>query len=119
MLELSAAEIASGVGSGEFDAVELVESCLAAMSARRDLNVVITVCAEQALARARSRPTGPLAGVPLLLQDLLDTAGVRTTYGSRIYARHVPWRTAPAVQRLEDAGAIVLRLLGPETAPNS
>ena len=97
----------------------MVESCLAAMSDRRDLNAVITVCAEQALARARSRPSGPLAGVPLLVKDLLDTAGVRTTYGSRIYAEHVPRRTAPAVRRLEDADAIVLRLLGPETAPNS
>jgi len=108
VLELTAAEIASGVGSGELDAVELVESCLAAMSDRRDLNAVITVCAEQALARARSRPSGPLAGVPLLVKDLLDTEGVRTTYGSRIYAEHVPRRTAPAVRRLEDAGAIVL-----------
>ena len=49
---------------------------------------------------------GPLAGRTLLVKDLIDTAGIRTTYGSRIYADHVPERTAPTVQRLLDAGAV-------------
>jgi aspartyl-tRNA(Asn)/glutamyl-tRNA(Gln) amidotransferase subunit A len=56
---------------------------------------------------APPRP-GPLAGKRLLVKDLVDTAGIRTTYGSRIYADHVPERTAPAIQRLVDAGAIVV-----------
>jgi aspartyl-tRNA(Asn)/glutamyl-tRNA(Gln) amidotransferase subunit A len=51
---------------------------------------------------------GPLHGKRLLVKDLIDTAGTRTTYGSRIYADHVPARTAPAVQRLVDAGAMVV-----------
>lgn len=51
---------------------------------------------------------GPLSGRTLLVKDLFDVAGVRTTYGSRIYADHVPTRTAPAVQRLVDAGAVVV-----------
>ena len=51
---------------------------------------------------------GPLAGKRLLVKDLIDTAGVRTTYGSRIYADHVPQRTAPAVQLLLDAGAVLI-----------
>ena len=51
---------------------------------------------------------GPLHGKRLLVKDLIDTAGVRTTYGSKIYADHVPERTAPAVQRLVDAGAVVV-----------
>jgi Asp-tRNA(Asn)/Glu-tRNA(Gln) amidotransferase A subunit family amidase len=50
---------------------------------------------------------GPLSGRRLLVKDLIDTAGVRTTYGSRIYAEHVPERSAPAVQRLLDAGAVL------------
>lgn len=54
-----------------------------------------------------SRP-GPLSGRTLLVKDLLDVAGVRTTYGSRIYGEHVPTRTAPAVQRLVDAGAVLV-----------
>ena len=51
---------------------------------------------------------GPLAGRRLLVKDLIDTAGVRTTYGSRIYADHVPERSAPAVQGLVDAGAVLV-----------
>jgi aspartyl-tRNA(Asn)/glutamyl-tRNA(Gln) amidotransferase subunit A len=48
---------------------------------------------------------GPLAGLRLAVKDLIDTAGIRTTYGSSIYADHVPERTAPAVERLLGAGA--------------
>lgn len=51
---------------------------------------------------------GPLAGRRLGVKDLLDTAGIRTTYGSRLYADHVPDRNATAVQRLVDAGAVVV-----------
>jgi aspartyl-tRNA(Asn)/glutamyl-tRNA(Gln) amidotransferase subunit A len=46
----------------------------------------------------------PDRGVRLAVKDLFDTAGVRTTYGSAIYAEHVPERTAEAVRRLEAAG---------------
>jgi aspartyl-tRNA(Asn)/glutamyl-tRNA(Gln) amidotransferase subunit A len=51
---------------------------------------------------------GPLAGRTLAVKDLFDTAGVRTTYGSGLYAEHVPERTAFAVQRLLDAGAVLV-----------
>jgi aspartyl-tRNA(Asn)/glutamyl-tRNA(Gln) amidotransferase subunit A len=57
---------------------------------------------------ARAATTGPLAGRTLLVKDLIDTAGVRTTYGSRIHADHVPSRTATAAQRLLDAGAVLV-----------
>ncbi len=50
---------------------------------------------------------GPLHGKRLVVKDLIDTAGIRTTYGSRIYADHVPERTAPSVERLVAAGAVV------------
>jgi aspartyl-tRNA(Asn)/glutamyl-tRNA(Gln) amidotransferase subunit A len=56
---------------------------------------------------AEAKP-GPLRGTRLLVKDLFDTAGIRTTYGSKIYADHVPDRTATAVQRLVDAGAVVV-----------
>ena len=51
---------------------------------------------------------GPLAGRTLAVKDLFDTAGIRTTYGSQIYADHVPYRTALSVQRLLDAGAVLV-----------
>jgi aspartyl-tRNA(Asn)/glutamyl-tRNA(Gln) amidotransferase subunit A len=51
---------------------------------------------------------GPLSGRTLAVKDLFDTAGVRTTYGSRLYGEHVPGRTAVAVERLLDAGAVLV-----------
>jgi aspartyl-tRNA(Asn)/glutamyl-tRNA(Gln) amidotransferase subunit A len=54
------------------------------------------------------RDGGPLAGRTILVKDLIDTAGIRTTYGSRIYGDHVPERHAPVVQRVLDAGAVVV-----------
>ncbi len=56
---------------------------------------------------AEARP-GPLSGRTLLVKDLIDTAGVRTTYGSRIYADHVPERNAWVVDRLVASGAVVV-----------
>src|SRR5918994_4405277 len=51
---------------------------------------------------------GPLAGRTLLVKDLIDTAGIRTTYGSRIYGDHVPERNASVVDLVLDAGAAVI-----------
>lgn len=51
---------------------------------------------------------GPLSGRRLAVKDLFDTAGIRTTYGSGLYSDHVPERTATAVQRLLDAGAVLV-----------
>lgn len=56
----------------------------------------------------RGAADGPLAGRTLLVKDLIDTAGVRTTYGSHVYAEHVPETHATAVQRALDAGAVVV-----------
>jgi len=63
--------------------------------------------AEQALAERRE--LGALHGVPVAVKDLFDTAGMPTTCGSpRILVRNVPTRTATAVERLEQAGAVLL-----------
>jgi aspartyl-tRNA(Asn)/glutamyl-tRNA(Gln) amidotransferase subunit A len=105
---VNAREIAARVAAGELSAEEVVADALARIAAQPELNAVITTCEEQALARARAGVNGALAGVPLLVKDLVDTAGVRTTYGSSIYADHVPERTAPSVAALEAQGAIVV-----------
>lgn len=75
----------------------------------------VTLDRERALERAReldrTRPTGsvaPLWGVPVAIKDNLCTEGLRTTCGSRILENFVPPYTATAVQRLQDAGAIVI-----------
>ncbi len=56
----------------------------------------------------RGAAEGPLAGRTLLVKDLIDTAGVRTTYGSRIYGDHVPDAHAEVVRRVLAAGALVV-----------
>ena len=104
----TSAELAGAVAAGELSPVEAVEEALARIEAARELNAVITVCGEEALARARRGVSGRLAGVPLLVKDLIDTAGVRTTYASAIARDHVPARTAPVVAALEAEGAIVV-----------
>jgi aspartyl-tRNA(Asn)/glutamyl-tRNA(Gln) amidotransferase subunit A len=54
-----------------------------------------------------ARPDAPGAGVPVAVKDLLDTAGLTTTYGSALFADHVPAVSADAVLRLEAAGYAV------------
>jgi aspartyl-tRNA(Asn)/glutamyl-tRNA(Gln) amidotransferase subunit A len=54
-----------------------------------------------------ARPESPAAGVPVAVKDLLDTAGLTTTYGSALFADHVPEESAEAVRRLDAAGYAV------------
>lgn len=72
------------------------------------LGAFITVDADGALRAAREGRQGRLAGVPVAVKDLVDVAGMRTTYGSPRYADHVPDRTAPVVGALRAAGAVVI-----------
>jgi amidase len=79
-------------------------------------NAYCTVAAEQALAAARaatraltrSATPGPLHGVPVSIKDLTPTRGIRTTWGSKIFADHVPDEDGLVVARLKAAGGIVL-----------
>jgi len=103
-----AGQLAAAVTSGSLSAEEVVTEALTRLQASEDLRAVITICGERALARARSGVSGRLAGVPLLVKDLIDTAGVRTTYASKIYRDHVPQRNAAAVAALEAEGAVVV-----------
>src|SRR6202040_2542493 len=86
------------------------------------LNAFITVCGEEARAAAktaegavmRGDAVGPLHGVPFAVKDLVNTAGVRTTFGSVALADNVPAADSTAVARLKAAGAI---LVGKTTTP--
>ncbi len=69
-----------------------------------ELNAAITWLDEP----LQRRKDGALAGRTLLVKDLIDTDGIRTTYGSKIYADHVPDQNAVVVERVLDAGAAVL-----------
>jgi amidase len=80
------------------------------------INAVVTRCFDQALGKAaaadealaRGQSPGLLHGLPVAHKDLVDTAGVRTTYGSPLFAGNVPDRDALVVERMAGAGAISL-----------
>src|SRR6185436_13195192 len=80
------------------------------------VNAYVTVARESALAAARKATAAlrrrgtlpPLHGVPVSIKDLTPTKGIRTTWGSKIYERHVPAEDALSVSRLKAAGAIVV-----------
>ena len=111
--EASARAIAHAVRYREVSVEGVTAHHLDRIGARPELKAFITVDAERALERARTidrgpAPTGLLAGVPFAPKDCWDTAGLRTTFGSSIFRERVPERTAPAVQRIVDAGAVIL-----------
>ncbi len=101
----------------EITPLDLIDAALARIEAVDALvNAIPTLCAERARRQARALlereppgdPRGWLAGLPVLIKDLTDVAGVRTTYGSPIFAEHVPQRSDLMVERLEERGAVVL-----------
>ncbi len=112
----TAAETARQVAAGELSPVESLERHLALYEALNPgLNAVVTLnprAREEAEALDRrlaaGEPAGPLAGVVVGIKDVTEVAGVRTTYGSPLFADHVPAEDAHIVRRLREAGAIVL-----------
>ena len=109
------AETAQRVARGEVSPVDLVRSCLERIDARSELNAFITVLADSALADAeaavsemrRGHYRGPLHGIPISIKDLVHVAGVPTTSGSALPPLR-PTADAPIIQRLRQAGAIVI-----------
>jgi Asp-tRNA(Asn)/Glu-tRNA(Gln) amidotransferase A subunit family amidase len=83
------------------------------------LHCVITLTEELALAQAAAadrelksgRYRGPLHGIPWGAKDLLDTKGIRTTWGAQPYEHRVPDTDATVVERLRDAGAVLVAKL--------
>jgi len=119
----AAAELAGMVARRALSPVELVDAVLARIErAQPVLNAFITIAAEEARAAARmaearlmrGEAVGALYGVPFSVKDLIDTAGVRTTFGSVALADNMPRADAAAVARLKLAGAI---LVGKTTTP--
>ena len=113
---LSAAELAPLIATRKLSAVEVMRATLArAERAQPILNCFITICADAALkdaeaidqAIARGDKVGPLAGVPFHVKDLVNTKGVRTTFGSYIHEHNVPAEDQVCVARLKASGAIL------------
>ena len=114
---LDLATCSKRLADGDVSPVELTEAYLRRIEALNPrLNAYTTVCGESALEDARraeaeiaaGRRRGPLHGVPIALKDLFETAGVRTTAGSKIFGDHVPQKDSTAARRLREAGAVLL-----------
>lgn len=113
----SLSELSALIASGEVSPVAVTESALAAIEAHDDrLKAFIDVDRASALAAARAAEAelaaghwrGPLHGIPTAVKDNINTAGRRTTMGSRIHRDHVPEQDAGVVERLAVAGAVMI-----------
>ncbi len=115
--DLDAVELRRQIGIKEISPVELLESCVARIEAVNPaLNAVVALDLERARAEAKvaeqavrdGEDLGPLHGLPVGIKDLTATAGLRTTYGSRIYENNVPDADEQIVRDIRDAGGIVI-----------
>ncbi|MFE7422145.1 amidase [Rhodococcus sp. NPDC057529] len=116
IVELSATDLATHITHGALSATEVMDAHLARIEELNPaLNAIIRL---DPAARENARvadaalrdgsATGPLHGVPFTVKDSFDTAGLSTTRGSKLFAEHVPDTDSTAVQRMRDAGAILL-----------
>jgi amidase len=112
-----ATEILGRLRAGDVSSRELLESCLRRVERHNPgLNAIVTLDATRARSRAdaadaRRAGGGALSalhGLPATIKDSFETADLRTTCGAPVYSKHVPTVNADAVQRLEDAGTLVL-----------
>ena len=120
--DLTLSQIAPALRRGDFSSRDLTQSYLERIARLEpDLHAFITLTPDQALTQAdeadkrlcewRANPDEnlpPLLGVPIAIKDVLATKGIRTTAGSRILDDFVPPYNATVVQRLLDAGMVIL-----------
>src|SRR5437899_1702032 len=117
LVGLSLAEAADLIRRRAISPVELTEAVLARIDALQpSINAFTTMAPrEETLAAARAAEReiadgsyrGLLHGIPVSVKDLIDTAGLRTTYGSGMFADHVPARDGGVPERLRAAGAVI------------
>jgi Asp-tRNA(Asn)/Glu-tRNA(Gln) amidotransferase A subunit family amidase len=116
LCDQSAVWLREAIRRRDVAARDLVESCIRRIEDRNpQLNAVVTPCFDAALEQAAAQDAikgtvdlPPLHGLPVLIKDLTETKGLRSTFGSWVFADHIPAKDDPIVTRLRDAGAIVL-----------
>ncbi|MEP5758791.1 MAG: amidase [Litoreibacter sp.] len=115
--DLSATMARAYIEDGSLSVTTLLESCIARIEERNlVVNAVVATCFDEARQQARQmdadRPAmhdlPPLFGLPVLVKDLINTKGLRTTYGSLCFDSHVPVEDGDVVVALRDAGAIII-----------
>ncbi len=121
LTSLTVKEMLLGLEQGAFTSLELTRACLQRIETHEPaLHAFITLTPDLALEQAQkadsvrkdlkttSKPTPTLLGLPIAVKDLLSLKGVRLTCGSRMLENYIPPYTATTVQRLLDAGVVVL-----------
>ncbi len=113
LIRLTACQAVDALLRGEVSPLELLDAAAARIGqCEPHLNALPTLCLDRAREHAQrisdgKVPRGGLAGLPIAIKDLNPVEGVRTTYGSRIYADHVAARSDVLVEQLEREGALV------------
>ena len=115
--KLSALEAGKLIKNREIGVAEITKAALENIEKTdKNYNAFITVCADEAMKRAEAVQKGiddgtytsPLAGVPMAVKDNMCTKGILTTAASKILTGFKPFYNSTAVQKLEDAGAVLL-----------
>ncbi|MEM3563325.1 MAG: amidase [Candidatus Jordarchaeaceae archaeon] len=114
---MSAIDLANSIKKGEISPVEVVDAFYNRIKKiNPEINAFVTLTEESARKEAEAaekavksrKKLGPLHGVPVAIKDNIPVKGVRTTYGSKLYENHVPQDDMVLVERLKNAGAIIL-----------
>ena len=119
LIQLTASDAVQKLRSGDISPLDMIEAAEKRISeVEPAINALPTLCLERARDHAnrlmsakdnkQNHPPCWLAGLPVAIKDLTDVAGVRTTYGSPIYANYIPRESHPLVERIEAMGGIVI-----------
>lgn len=117
LTSLTATELAARIRRKDVSAREVLEAHLTRIGrVNAQVNAIVTLVPEMARTwareadekQARGEPLGVLHGLPVAHKDLVETAGIRTTRGSKLYEHYVPTADALIVKRMRAAGAITL-----------
>jgi len=113
---LSLSDARDGLNSKDFSSVDLAKACFEQIKSHDDkLNAILTLSEKEALHQAEEADKriangeeSPLLGIPIALKDLFLTKGIRTTAGSNVLENYIAQYDGTAVQRLKEAGAVIL-----------
>lgn len=110
-------EVSQLVKNGEISSTEVTRTILERIERLNpEYKIFNTVSGDLAMEQAQAADTeiqsgkyrGPLHGLPVAVKDIIDTAGVRTTYGSGLFREHMPSEDATVIQKFKAAGAVTI-----------